>query len=238
MIKQAIILAAGGGTRLRPLTNNCPKPMLTINGKPLLVYQLEALVQAGIIDVVIHVAYLADKIINTIKDGRQYGLNMNITYATIDEPLETGGGLAFCLAKLPKQDEPFICINGKIFTDYNYSNLADINLGENMAHMILVPNPPENLEGDYNLTDHNYLVKKSVDHYHNFTFSGIAVYDAKLLREQLASITEQKFSIIKIINNNLDRVSGSVYNGIWYGLETVEQYNSLNQQYSIISEHL
>ncbi len=240
MIKQAIILAAGSGTRLRPLTENCPKPMLAINGKPLLVYQLEALSAAGIKHVVIHVAYLADVIIHTIKDGKQYGLDLDIKYARVDEPLETGGGLAYSVAMLPEPNKPFICVNGKIFTDYNYSCLANINLGNNIAHMILVPNPDDKPLGDYNLSQHNYLVKKLPGQQHSYTYSGIAVYDGKVLQQYLSIINtnKTKFSVIEVINNNLDRVSGSLYDGIWYGLETVEQYRKVNEICSDITEKI
>lgn len=241
MINQAIILAAGLGTRLRPLTNDCPKPMLEIDGKPLLVHQLEALAKAQIERVVIHTSYLSDYIKTKLNNGKAYHLNLDIQYAHTDEPLDTGGGLTYSIEQLLDQNSPFICVNGKIFTDYNYLNLnkfySDKNFDNKLAHWVLVPNPEENPRGDYDLDQNTQtLIKKfhSADQIYPFTYSGIAIYNTALILPKLLYYyrLNKKFSLINIINNNLSLIGGSVYTGQWDGLETVEQYNSLFTKYT------
>lgn len=237
MINQAIILAAGFGTRLKPLTDTCPKPLLPINDKPLLAYQLQALQRAGIKRVIIHVSYLSDLIVNTIADGYSYGLDLEIIYAYSAEPLDTGGGIQLSTNFLLDQGKPFICINGKIYTDYNYQLLNNYYADDKLGHMVLVPNPRENPDGDYNI-GHNKTLLKKIDqenYYYDYTYSGIAVYNSKLLIPQVQELSvnnlrNNKFSIIKIINQNLDNISASLYEGMWHGLETVEQYNELKDQ--------
>ena len=236
MIKQAIILAAGLGTRLRPLTLTTPKPMLKIAGKPLLVYQLEALAAAGIEDIVIHVSYLASVIIKDLADSKKYGLdklNLTIKYSHSEEPLESGGGIAYSMALLANPDQPFICVNGKIFTDFDYSVLTNIDLADHLGHLVLVPNPSENPNGDFNIDSNKYLTKDLLNlKTYLYTYSGIAVYNSKLIMPYLLASAKinKKFSMANVFNNNLNLFTASVYNGAWYGLETVDRYNELKDQ--------
>ena len=132
------------------------------------------------------------------------------------------------LLKDPSQ--PFISINGKIFTDYNYDLLANIDLADNVGQMVLVPNPLENPEGDFNILN-NHLTKQPNNNLPKFlyTYSGIAVYSAEVTSKlvQLSKINN-RFSVLEIINHNLNKIIASVYHGVWHGLETVEQYQDLN----------
>jgi MurNAc alpha-1-phosphate uridylyltransferase len=202
----------------------------------LLVYQLEALAAAGITDIVIHISYLADVIINELTDGKKYGLdklNITLKYSHSDEPLESGGGIAYSTALLADPSQPFICINGKIFTDFDYSVLNNLDLASYLGHLVLVPNPSENPNGDFNIDNNQYLSKDCLNlKTYLYTYSGIAVYNTKLIMSYLLASAKEnkKFSMANVFNNNLNLFTASVYNGAWYGLETVERYNELKDQ--------
>lgn len=239
MIKQAIVLAAGLGTRLKPLTDNCPKPMLDVRGKPLLIHNLLALERAGINHIVIHVSYLADLIISQIADGKHWGLDLNITYAKSLEPLESGGGIQFSLPFLLDANKPFISVNSDIFTDYDYNLLSTISLDglNKLGHLVLVNNPSENTKGDYNI-NYNHQTKISRDFgmlnknpnfnlkdYFDYTYSGIAVYHPNLLRTEDAN---RRFSIVTNINSNIDKFTASFYGGKWHDIGDISRYNAIN----------
>ena len=239
MINQAIVLAAGLGMRMRPLTETCPKPLLEVHGKPLIIYNLENLARAGVKNIVIHVSYLADKIIDAIGDGKRWGLDLNIKYSLSEKPLESGGGIKFSLNYLKDPDKDFIVINSDILTDYNYSDLINLDLKtENIiGYLVLVKNPVENPNGDFGVLDNNMLIfnkDKSISnnlsnniaasHKFPYTFSGIAVYNPEIIDNSNSS-----FSIINSIDQNIEKISANIYNGIWYDVGTIERYNYVNQ---------
>lgn len=166
----AMILAAGRGERLRPYTDNCPKPLLEVNAKPLIEYHLQALANAGIKTVVINTSWLAALIQQRLDNGKRYGLS--IIYSHEQHALETAGGIA---QALPKLDDQFIVINGDIFTDYPLHHLTPINTH---AHLILVDNPTHNPQGDFALDNgliHNHSEQR-------YTFSGIAIYQKRFFK--------------------------------------------------------
>ena len=144
---KAMILAAGRGERMRPLTDKLPKPLLEVRGKPLIVWHLKKLSESGFKDIVINIAHLGHKIPETIGDGSKYGLNVTYSDEQNEGALESAGGIVKALPLLG--NEPFLVVNGDVFCDYSFN--TDFDLGEKLAHLILVPNPKHNLNGDFAL---------------------------------------------------------------------------------------
>lgn len=238
MIDQAIVLAAGLGKRLKPFTDICPKPMLEVHGKPLLVHTLQALNKSGIQHIVIHVSHLADVIINQIGDGRAWGLEATICYSRSKQPLESGGGIKHSTFFLKNPNKEFMCVNSDILTDYNYYKLRKINLKKTgcLGHLVLVPNPAEKPNGDFDtkpLSSNNldniqkYLLIRGNPETsrHAYTYSGIAVYHPDIMKVENKS---EQFSIVDNITKNIEHISASVYNGFWYDVGTVDRYIAVN----------
>ena len=142
---KAMILAAGRGERLRPLTDATPKPLLVVRGKPLIVHHLEALSRAGFTEIVINLSWLGNQIRDLLGNGTDFGLS--IEYSEEPEALETAGGIQQALTLL---GERFIVVNSDIFTDYDFAHLRQ---HESMAHLVLVENPPHHADGDFTLND-------------------------------------------------------------------------------------
>lgn len=167
---KAMILAAGRGERMRPLTDNCPKPLLKIAGQPLIVHHLQRLREAGVQQVVINHAYLGRQIEATLGDGQQYGVQ--IEYSPEPEgALETGGGIFQALPLLGA--EPFILINGDVFTDYPLSNLPQTLPANCLAHLVLVNNPEHHPRGDFVLQQ-GLIINDELQP--RLTYSGIGLY--------------------------------------------------------------
>src|SRR5688572_27049510 len=146
---RAMILAAGRGERMRPLTGATPKPLLEAGGKPLIVWTIERLVRAGFRDLVINVSHLGERIESALGDGRRW--DARIRYSREAEPLETAGGIATALALLGS--EPFAVVNGDIYTDFDFSGLHSALSDSTVAHLVLIDNPPHHPTGDFGLED-------------------------------------------------------------------------------------
>lgn len=237
---KAMILAAGFGKRLRPLTEHTPKPLLEVRGKPLIVYHLEALARAGIKEVVINTAWLGEKLEAYLGDGSQYGLG--IAWSREAEPLETGGGIYRALPLLGA--EPFILVNGDVWTDYSFEQLLSRQLSEGcLAHLVLVPNPEHNLYGDYCFTSGRTIeagdirggvlagpvaVDKLVGR-STYTFSGLSLIHPQLFT---ACGHAEAFPLRDVLAPAFHRgqVSGELYEGGWCDVGTVERLVALNQQ--------
>src|ERR1017187_8892761 len=142
---KAMILAAGRGVRMRPLTDTTPKSLLAVGGKPLIAWQLEKLARAGFAEVAINHAHLGHLIEAALGDGSRFGLS--IRYSAESEALETAGGIALALPLLGT--EPFVVINADIYSDYDYSRLPGLRLEDRLAHVVLVDNPPQHQRGDF-----------------------------------------------------------------------------------------
>src|SRR5512135_1114684 len=172
---RAMILAAGRGERMRPLTDRTPKPLLQAGGKPLIVWHIERLVHSGITDLVINHAHLGDQIEQALGDGSRFGAT--IRYSDEGTALETAGGIAFALHLLDEQ--PFAVVNGDIWCDYDFSRLpalaAQMQRNQNNAHLVLVNNPPHHSNGDFGLHD-----ARVTDTAPKLTFSGIGLYRPEL----------------------------------------------------------
>ena len=213
---KAMVLAAGRGERMRPLTNDTPKPLLKVGERCLLDFQLDALAKAGIYDVVINTAWLADQLKDHVGDGSKYQLNVTFTFEN-DGALDTGGGIFNALELLG--DEPFLVANSDIWTDIDYGSLTVAK--DDLAHLVLVDNPPHHPEGDFNLNEG----RVSEDSGQRLTFSGVGVYRAQLF----ADVTPGKFPLLPLLHAAMrdNRVSGEWYRGSWMDIGTPDRLKAL-----------
>ncbi len=216
---KAMILAAGRGERLRPLTDTTPKPLVKVAGKSLIEYHLNNLAKAGIKEIVINTAWLANKIHTELGDGSNYGVT--IQYSDEDEALETAGGIIKALPLLG--DKPFLVVNGDIWCDYDFSKLPELP-SNIQAHLILVNNPEHNPKGDFALR--NGLIENSAETMH--TFSGIGIYTPDFFSGQQTGATP----LAPIIRHKCEDglVSGEHYDGQWTDVGTIERLQELEAQ--------
>jgi MurNAc alpha-1-phosphate uridylyltransferase len=217
---KAMILAAGRGERMRPLTDKLPKPLLQVAGKPLIVHHIERLVAAGYRELVINHAYLGEMIESCLGRGDQWGVDIH--YSAEAQALETGGGIFKALPLLG--EEPFVVINGDIWSDFDLSGLALSN--HDLAHLVMVPNPSHNPKGDFFLDDGRLLKHQGVC----LTFSGIGVYHPRLFD----GCSSGAFPLAPLIRNAIDRcrVSGECYSGQWLDVGTPDRLHELEQRYT------
>jgi MurNAc alpha-1-phosphate uridylyltransferase len=211
-----MILAAGRGERMRPLTDTTPKPLLQAGGKALIEYHLEALAAAGFDTVVINHAHLGEQLQQALGDGSRFGLR--IRYSPEGEALETGGGIFRALPLLG--DGPFAVINGDVWSDYPYARLR--RLQPERAHLVLVDNPPQHPQGDFLLQGGRVAVGEG----QRLTFSGIGVYHPTLF----AGCREEAFPLAPLLRRAMaeGRVSGEHYRGQWFDIGTPERLARLD----------
>lgn len=213
----AMILAAGRGERLRPLTNRVPKALVEVQGETLLERHLRALASAGVETVVINLGWLGEHIVDSVGSGSRYGLN--VVYSPEGENiLETGGGIHRALPMLGAQ--PFLVMNADILTDMPLS-FADLGQ-EDAAHLVLVPTPANKSGGDFDLVDGRIQNGDIPD----FTFSGVAVYRP----EFFADCEPGRFSVVPMLRAAADarQLRGSLYRGLWKDVGTPESLTALN----------
>jgi len=223
---KAMILAAGRGERMRPLTDVTPKPLLQAGGKPLIVWHIERLAQAGFCDLVINHAHLGAQIETALGDGSRFGVS--IRYSAETEALETAGGIANALTLLGS--EPFLVVNGDVFCDYDFSALtakrADMatHPDDTLAHLVLVDNPGHHLAGDFGLLNGKVVA----DGEHSFTFSGIGLYQPSLFRNVLPG---SKARLAPLLREAIAarKVSGEHYCGRWMDVGTPERLKQLDE---------
>ena len=228
-----MILAAGYGRRLRPLTDHTPKPLLPVKGKPLIQYHLERLAAIGIKDVVINHSWLGEQLENALADGAAFGVS--ISWSREQLPLETGGGIKQALPLLAGENDPdsgeeaFILVSGDVWTDYPFEVLSNIDMSDKLAHLVLVSNPDHHLGGDFQLDSYGTVVLKQRDG-ESLTYSGIALISPKLIlgSDQLTN----EFPLRDVLKPAIEsgRVSGEVYRGVWSDVGTVDRLNALNDQ--------
>ena len=213
---KAMILAAGRGERLRPLTLATPKPLLEVRGRPLIGWHLAALARAGVREVVINLSWLGEQIRNTLGDGAAYGLR--IAYSDEGpEPLETGGGIFRALPLLGPG--PFLLVNGDVYTDYQPARLRAAP--EALGHLVLVPNPPQHPRGDFAL-DAGRILEDGEPRY---TYSGLAVLHPELF----AGCSDGRFPLLPLFKRAiaLGRLHGELYTGAWTDVGTPERLAAL-----------
>jgi N-acetyl-alpha-D-muramate 1-phosphate uridylyltransferase len=231
-MKHALIFAAGLGERMRPLTDHTPKPLLSVGGKPLIVWHLEKLVAAGVHYVVINTSHLAAQFPDTLGDGSRWGLRIRYAYEG-DTPLETGGGMLNALPLLGSA--PFIAINGDIWCDADLSTLPAEPHG--LAHLLLVDNPPHHPQGDFALDAQGIVREKDSD---RLTFSGIGVYRQELLRNwrevigDVAGTQAQppRFRLAPLLRAAMahGKVSGNHHHGRWTDVGTPQRLAQLETE--------
>ncbi len=217
----AMILAAGRGERMRPLTDKTPKPLLTVHGTPLICWHLQKLAAAGIEKVVINLAHLGQQIIDELGDGQQFGLQ--ICYSPESEALETAGGIVNALPLLGAED--FLLVNGDVWCDVDFSRFTPLHAGL-LAHLLMVNNPSHNLDGDFPLCDGQlHLPTNDVE---CLTYSGIGVYSTQLF----APLHAGKQPLAPVLKQAIreQRVAGQLHQGVWCDVGTPERLAALNQQ--------
>ena len=210
---KAMILAAGKGERLRPLTLHTPKPLVRVGGVPLIEYHLRALAAAGFTEIVINHAWLGQQIEDYLGDGSRFGVS--ISYSPEGEPLETGGGIFKALALLG--DGPFAVVNGDIWTDYDFAALRQPLAG--LAHLVLVGNPAHHTSGDFSLDAGR--VQDGVPGADTLTYSGIAVLDPELFK----GCTAGAFKLAPLLRKAMaaGQVTGEQLQGHWVDVGTHER---------------
>jgi MurNAc alpha-1-phosphate uridylyltransferase len=210
---KAMILAAGKGERMRPLTLTTPKPLVRAGGVPLIEYHLRALAAAGFGEIVINHAWLGQQIEDYLGDGSRYGVS--IQYSPEGEPLETGGGIFRALPLLG--DEAFVVVNGDIWTDYDFNALRQPIAG--LAHLVLVDNPAHHPTGDFILVDGQ--VRDGQPDVQTLTYSGIAVLHPDLFKGCSAGA----FKLAPLFRKAMaeGQVSGERLDGQWVDVGTYER---------------
>ena len=180
VITQAMILAAGKGTRLRPLTLETPKPLVEVGGQPLIIWHIKALQAAGITDITINASWLADKLMDTLGDGTQFGVQLHWSLEA-DEPLETAGGIFKALQTGKLKNEPFILVNSDVWTTFDFSQLVTYELSaDQRAHLLLIDNPEHNECGDFAINN-GLASEKAIGDADKYTFAGISVVSPRLV---------------------------------------------------------
>ena len=207
----AMILAAGRGERMRPLTDTLPKPLLEVKGKALIVYTIEKLARNGFKTIVINIAHLGYKIPDTLGDGSRWGVEIIYSDEQEEGALESAGGI---IKALPHLDKQFLVVNGDVWCDYEFNN--EFDLKDKLARLILVQNPEHNPKGDFEFQNKKY------------TFSGIGYYSSKLF-EGLAC-GNRPFAPILRENIKKNKISFELHNGIWKDIGTPQRLEEVNNE--------
>jgi len=218
---KAMILAAGRGERMRPLSDAVPKCLLEVRGKSLIARLIESLARSGVGDIVINHAHLGDMIEAALGDGRRFGVA--ISYSHEAEALETAGGIAKALPLLG--EAPFLAVNSDIFCDFDFSVLAAHALGKHLAHLVLVANPPHHPHGDFSLRGSQVGEADGS----NWTFSGIGMYRPALFGSVKPG---SKGQLAPLLRAAMARglVSGELHRGEWHDVGTPQRLAELNER--------
>lgn len=220
-----MILAAGRGERMRPLSDATPKPLLRVGGKPLIVWQVEALARAGFVHVVINIAHFGDRLMSALGDGRAFGIRIEWSHEA--EPLETAGGIATASPLLPPG--PALIVSGDIWTRFDYASLRAriAEIGRSRAaprvHLVMVPNPPYHPDGDFVLDGD----RVAMDGGDRLTFGNIGIYDTVLFRELPRGV---KLKMLPLYHAWIRAgvVSGERYDGPWANVGTPAELAALD----------
>lgn len=222
---KAMILAAGFGKRLQPLTLTTPKPLVEAGGKPLIIYHIERLAQAGVKELVINTGYLGHKIQDYLGDGSQWSVEIQYSEEAHDSPLETAGGINKALPLLGQ--EPFLVLNADVWCDYPFEQLiqnAEQVCGDsaNLAHLVLIPNPDFKEFGDFSLESGKIHEGKEL------TFAGISIMHPALFADMQSNIA---YPLKPLLDKAIadERLSGELYQGQWFDVGTLQRLEQLNQ---------
>lgn len=217
---KAMLLAAGRGERLRPLTDAIPKALVEVRGKPLIAWHLERLARAGFVEAVVNLSHLGERIAERIGDGARLGLR--ISYSRERERLETAGGIANALDLLGR--EPFLLVNADIYCECDFSRLRNVRLGERLAHLILVPNPPHRPKGDFSLAAGRVGDAAAP----RYTYAGVAVMSPALVDPVTPG---EKAPLAPLLYQAAARglLGGELYQGLWQDVGTAERLAELEK---------
>jgi len=223
----AMILAAGRGERMRPLSDKTPKTLLVVGGKPLIVWQIEALARAGFVDIVINAAWLASQLVEALGNGAAFGVR--IRWSLEAEPLEVAGGIATALTLLAPG--PVLIVSGDLWTRFDYAKLA--SRAQAMAqdpapprvHLVMVPNPAFHPQGDFVLDDGRVALEGKG----KMTFGNIGLYDTALFSELPRGV---KLKLLPLFRDWITRgwVSGERYDGPWANVGTPAEVAALDRR--------
>ncbi len=230
---KALIFAAGRGERLKPLTNHTPKPLVVVRDKPLIQYHIEALLAAGISDLVINVSWLHQQIIDFVTNLMKLDdyKTANIQFSIeADQPLETGGGMLKAMPMLISDQhnpEPFVVVNADIFTDFDFSKLQSLP-PDNLVNLVLVNNPKHNPLGDFSLDSFTGNLQLKTPDLEAFTYAGIGLFHQNILKPPYH---EKVFSIVPHIKAAIQdqQATGQIHQGMWHDVGTIQRLNELNQ---------
>jgi MurNAc alpha-1-phosphate uridylyltransferase len=217
-----MILAAGVGERMRPLTEHTPKPLLRVAGTPLIEHHIRRLASAGCSEIVINVAHLGQQIMDYCADGSQWGVT--IVYSREGSPLETAGGIVNALPLLG--NKPFMVINGDIWFDYPFEQLIAYRLRpDEVAHLVMVENPPQHIFGDFQLDNEGWIKPLEAGAY-GFTYAGLGIYTAALF----AAMPRGRMPLRPLLDAAIRKgqLGGERYAGQWLDVGTPERLRELN----------
>ena len=226
---KAMILAAGEGLRMRPLTDVKPKPLLEVAGRPLIEHHMARLSAAGFSEIVVNVSHLGHQLVDFLGDGRQWGVAIAISVE--QTPLDTAGGIIQALPRLG--DAPFLLVNGDVFTDYPLAQLRETAPFERGAHIVLVPNPKQHALGDFALQGNRVGQLPSIETVIGdqmvVTYSGIGVYDPALF----ANSAPGRRPLKPLLDEAIARasLSGELYEGTWEDVGTPQRLTALNRKF-------
>ncbi|WP_436915000.1 N-acetylmuramate alpha-1-phosphate uridylyltransferase MurU [Acinetobacter gandensis] len=221
---KAMILAAGLGNRMRPLTLYKPKPLLEVGGKPLIVWHIEKLKKIGVTEIIINSAWLADVLIGALGDGSQFGVTIRWTREA--EGLETAGGIINALPLLGT--EPFILVNGDVWTTFDFSSLLNVNLGADLAHLVFVTNPAQHPKGDFILANGRSYTFEQGQQGEALTYSGVAVINPKMFD----GLDAGKRPLAPLLKDAIldGKISAEKMQAAWVDVGTPERLSDLDLQ--------
>lgn len=221
---KAMILAAGKGERMRPLTNTLPKPLLQVGSQSLIEHHIKRLGRAGYTELVINMGWCGEQLPKALGDGSRYGVHIDYSDETKDGPLETGGGIH---RALPLLGETFVIVNGDVWTDFPFAELGAGLKPNQLAHLVLIPNPKHNPNGDFGIVDGLAVAQ----HHTKFTYSGIGVYHQALFNECQAG----RFPLAPLLRTAMEKgqVGASLYQGDWSDIGTPQRLEELNKRLNL-----
>jgi len=216
---KAMILAAGRGERMRPLTDATPKPLLRLGGRPIIEWTIQRLARAGFVDLVINHAHLGHLVEAALGDGSRLGVS--IRYSPEKEALETAGGIAKALPLLVPG--PFVAVNGDILCDFDFATLRARELGGDLAHLVLAANPPHHPQGDFPVRDGRVQNGDGP----RWTFAGIGLYRPELFASIRAG---ENAKLAPLLREAMARglVGGEIHGGAWLDVGTPERLEAAN----------
>ncbi len=216
---KAMILAAGRGERMRPLTDTIPKPLLEVASQPLIVWHIEKLASCGFSEIIINIAHLGEKIKDRLGNGSEWGVTITYSDEQKEGALESAGAIIKALPLLG--EETFLTLNADIWCDYEFDPHFCLQ-NDTLAHLVLVPNPPHNEKGDFSLDD-GRLQKSAKE---MFTFAGIGYYSPKLFHK----LPYGKRALAPLLKDAIqkDMISGELYCGVWHDIGTPQRLKDIN----------